>query len=422
MKYTENEIMQYVLENDVKFIKLFFTDIFGVLRSVSIMPGALERALVCGIPFDASAIKGFLQTSVSDLFLKPDPETLAVLPWRPQQGRVIRFYCSIVYPDGRAFEGDTRQLLRRCVNTIEQAGYGCFIRTKCEFYLFETDEHGYPTAVPHDRAGYCALAPEDRGENVRRDICLTLEQMGLHPETSHHEKGPGQHEIDFKYGEAFCAADDMSTFKNTVQTIAARNGLAASFCPKPIPDKSGSGFHVNFALTKDGNSVFDSKAENKETRWFIAGILAHIREITAFLNPLRSSYSRFGSFEAPRILSWSCQNRSQLVRIPASPGGYQRIEVRSPDPSCNHYLAFALLLSAGMDGIKQQLSLQPAQNENAAFLCNGSTVEQSLPASLDEAVRLAAESPFVRSLLPEAIVSAYADAKTVYDDSYFGVW
>ncbi len=417
---TEQEVLQYVNENDVKFIKLFFTDIFGILRSISIMPDFLEQAFSQGVPFNASAIKGFLQTTSSDLFLKPDPKTLAVLPWRPQQGRVVRLYCDIVYPDGTPFEGDTRHVLKQCVEEIKSSGYGCYIRTKCEFYLFEQDENGYPTKIPHDQAGYCALAPEDRGENVRRDICLTLEQLGLHPEISYHEKGPGQHEIDFKYGKAFEAADDMSSFKNTVQTIASRNGLAASFCPKPLPNFSGSGFHINIALTKDGKSLFDSTGTNTETKAFIAGILQYIREITAFLNPLRCSYSRFGAFEAPRLLTWSSQNHSQLIRIPSTPGEFQHIEIRSPDPSCNHYLAFTLLLRAGMEGIRQNLPLD-LPLEASDWEKDTVPAEKKLPSSLVEALRLAADSPFVASILPRSIVQAYVEAKTSHEDSYFGI-
>ncbi|MBP7480690.1 MAG: glutamine synthetase, partial [Spirochaetaceae bacterium] len=366
MGYTEKEVLQFVEQNDVKFIKLTFIDIFGNSKNISIMPDELPRAFSHGIPFDASEVKGFMKTFETDLFLVPDPSTLAVLPWRPQHGRVVRFYCSIVYPDGRSFEGDSRCLLKQTVGELQKEGISCRIGTECEFYLFELDEKGNSTLTPHDNASYCDTAPLDKGENVRRDICLTLEEMGIKPESSHHETGPGQHEIDFKCSETLTAADNLATFKMVVKTIAAKNGLHASFHPKPLYvdndevhyTKSGSGLHINFSLHKDGKNLLEHKDENDSLHPaaanFIAGILYRIKDITAFLNPVEESYNRLGSFEAPGYISWSKQNRSQLIRIPSSYGDNFRFELRSPDPMCNQYIALSLLLKAGLEGIKDK--------------------------------------------------------------------
>ncbi|MBQ5999773.1 MAG: glutamine synthetase, partial [Treponema sp.] len=281
MEYTESEILQYTAENDVKFIKLFFTDIFGTLRSLSIQPCELERAFKTGISFDASAVKGFLGVDRSDLFLVPDPSTLSVLPWRPQHGRVVRFYCNIRYPDGTPFEGDTRYILQKQCLEADKKGYEVKVGTECEFYLFQTDEKGNPTDIPHDNGGYCELAPTDRGENVRRDICITLEQMGIQPEVSHHEAGPGQHEVDFKCDTPVRAADNLATFKTIVRTVAARNGLYANFAPKPIENKPGNGLHINLSIYRDGKNLFEPNNMKSEAGYFLAGVMTHIREITA---------------------------------------------------------------------------------------------------------------------------------------------
>ena len=353
MTDTELEVLRFVQENDVKFIRLAFSDMFGIQKNISVMPDELPRAFETGISFDASAVRGFLNVEQSDLFITPDPSTLSILPWRPSHGRVVRLFCNVNYPDGRPFEGSSRHILQRAVKEAAQMGYVCKIGAECEFYLFETDEKGNPTMNPHDLGGYCDIAPNDKGENVRREICLTLEEMGIHPEASHHEQGPGQNEIDFKYSDAMTAADNLLTFKAAVKSIAARNGLYASFMPKPLPDKSGSGLHVNLSLSQGGRNIFKTAPDEghcPEAEHFMAGVLDHIREITVFLNPLTNSYARFGAFEAPRYLSWSHQNRSQLIRIPAATGAQSRMELRSPDPSCNPHLAFAMLLQAGATG------------------------------------------------------------------------
>lgn len=411
MEYTENEVLTYIAENDVKFIKLFFTDIFGTIKSISIQPSELERAFKSGISFDASAVKGFLSVNKSDLYLVPDASTLSVLPWRPQHGRVVRFYCNIRYPDGTPFEGDIRSLLEEVVEKASKKGYSINVGTECEFYLFQLDEKGNVTNIPHDNAGYCDLAPLDKGENIRRDICLTLEQMGIKPEVSHHETGPGQHEVDFVYASPLKAADNLSTFKTVVRTVAARNGLDANFAGKPIDGKPGNGLHINISIEKERKNLFSDF--NEEAQYFIAGILERIREITAFLNPNENSYKRLGHFEAPLYIGWSRANRSQLIRIPeTSDKSRSRMEIRSPDPSCNQYAALALILAAGFEGIEKKAKLPP---ELALDTFNATPDElkniQTLPKSLSEAVQIACSSDFVKNILPQVTINAFVDAE-----------
>lgn len=414
MEYKENEVLQYIEENDVKFIKLFFTDIFGTTKSISAQPGELRKAFRKGISFDASAVKGFLNASTSDLFIVPEAATLSVLPWRPQHGRVVRFFCDIRNPDGTEFSGDSRLILKHAEAHARRLGYDINIGTECEFYLFLLDETGEPTRVPHDKASYCDLAPLDKGENVRREICITLEQMGIIPETSHHETGPGQHEVDFKPSLPLHAADNLATFKTVVRTVAARNGLFASFSPKPLgTQNAGSGLHINLSLMKDGVNLFDGTDLQDAARSFIAGILARIEEITLFLNPLAQSYERFGCFEAPKFISWSRQNRSQLIRIPAAESESARIELRSPDPSCNPYLALALVIEAGLDGIERRLPLAPSTDVNL-FSAEHQELKsslRSLPSSLREAAKLAKDSAFVKRCLPQLALDTFVGEK-----------
>jgi L-glutamine synthetase (EC 6.3.1.2) len=408
------EILEFIKENDVKFIRLAFCDIFGTQKNISIMPQELPRAFKHGISFDASAISGFMNVEESDLFLVPDPVTLSVLPWRPSNGRVVRFFCDIIHPDGAPFEGNGRNILRKVIRKAEDSGFKCKIGSECEFYLFRLDEKGMPTAVPYDFAGYCDIAPLDKGENVRREICLTLEEMGIKPESSHHEQGPGQNEVDFKYSDPLTAADNLVTFKSVVKTIAARNGLHATFMPKPLAEKSGSGLHINISLFKDGLNIFNNrnKQYEKVSEEFIAGVLTKIPEITAFLNPLVNSYVRFGEYEAPRYITWSHQNRSQLIRIPAAEDEYCRIELRSPDPSCNPYLAFALVIQAGLEGINMQMPLAPAFDANLY-----ETEEDKLygmdkiPENLGVAIELAKNSSFIQRVLPQKTINKFLSSK-----------
>ncbi|MBO1679322.1 glutamine synthetase family protein [Bittarella massiliensis (ex Durand et al. 2017)] len=405
--YTVGEILQFVEENDVKFIRLAFCDVYGRPKNIAIMANQLERAFSCGISFDASAVQGFLQVEESDLFLFPDPETMAVLPWRPQQGRVARFFCDIRHPDGRPFAGDGRHLLRQAEGVLAEMGYTAKVGAECEFYLFLQGEDGEPTDIPFDRAGYLDMAPLDRGEDIRREICLTLEEMGILPESSHHEQGPGQNEVDFKYDDPLRAADDLTTFRSVVQVVAAQNGLCASFDPKPLPGASGSGLHVNLSLHRDGVNLFRAQGQGHswEAEAFLAGILERVEEITAFLNPLPQSYARLGCCEAPGYLSWSHQNRSQLIRIPAAAGPYARMELRSPDPACNPYLAFALLLRAGAEGVRERKPLCPPCDCNL-YTAPAEVLQgvRPLPQDLDAAVRAARESAFVREVLPQGLI------------------
>ncbi|MBO4453025.1 MAG: glutamine synthetase [Clostridia bacterium] len=399
MNYSKEEVLQYVAEEDVKFIRLAFCDVFGKQKNISIMPDELPRAFEYGIAFDASAIAGFGDEARSDLFLHPEPETLTPLPWRPEHGRVVRMLCSITYPDGTPFECDTRSLLKKAIAEAGKAGYEFYFGAEQEFYLFELDENGEKTSKPYDSAGYMDIAPADKGENIRREICLTLEQMGIQPESSHHEEGPGQNEIDFRYSDALRAADNALTFQTVVRTVARRNGLFADFSPKPIPGKPGNGFHINLSVRPDGEGAFNA---------MIAGILGHIREMTAFLDPSEDSYQRLGKNKAPGYISWSHENRSQLVRVPAAVGEYKRAELRSPDPSANPYLAFALMIYAGLDGIKNCASLPDPADVNL-FKADEATLKgfRKLPADLKEAKKLSYGSDFIKSHIPAQVLEIY---------------
>ncbi len=402
MDYSVQEVKQYIEQEDVKFIRLAFCDVFGRQKNLAILPGELDRAFAFGIPFDASAIPGFGGEVRSDLILHPEPSTLSSLPWHPENGRVVRMFCSITHPDGTPFEGDCRELLRTAVRDAETRGVTFGFGAEMEFYLFKTDENGEPTKIPYDRARYMDIAPEDRGEIVRREICLTLSQMGIQPECAHHEEGPGQNEIDFRYSDPLSAADNAITFRSVVRAIVARNGLAADFSPKPLPDEAGNGMHINFSV----------RSEDRKDRlpFAIAGIMDKIRELTLFLNPMEESYRRLGSSKAPRYVSWSSENRSQLIRIPAAPQELYRAELRSPDPTANPYLAFALLIRAGLHGIDKRLPLPDSADVNL-FTAGEDVLKnyRRLPSSRAEAVALARGSAFVREILPDEILSAYCE-------------
>ena len=402
MKYSKQEVMQYVQEEDVKFIRLAFCDVFGKQKNISIMPEELPRAFEYGIAIDASAIEGFGDETHSDLLLHPDADTLMPLPWRPEHGRVVRMFCTISYPDGRTFECDSRSILKQAVQDAEKAGFQFFFGAEQEFYLFNLDDNGNPTKEPYDNAGYMDIAPEDKGENIRREVCLTLEQMGIRPESSHHEEGPGQNEIDFRYSSPLAAADNAMTFQTVVKTVARRNGLYADFSPKPLEDKPGNGFHINMSVKSSNN------ADNMN--FMIAGILAKVAEMTIFLNPLESSYQRFGNNKAPRYISWSSENRSQLVRVPAAVGEYKRVELRSPDPAANTYLAFALMIYASLYGIQNKLELQDPADINL-YKADADTLAkfEQLPENLKSACALANNSDFIKEHIPGAILEIYCN-------------
>ena len=392
MIYTAREVFDFVRQEDVKFIRLAFCDVNGKQKNISITPDELPRAFSDGISFDASAIKGFGDEVGSDLLLFPVPTTLNILPWRSSHGNVIRMFCSMKYPDGTQFEKDSRMILQRAVDAAAAKGVSVQFGAEFEFYLFNTDEKGMPTDEPFDRAGYMDVAPEDRGENARREICLTMLEMGIKPESSHHEEGPGQNEIDFRYSDAMTAADNAMNFMTVVKAAAQRNGIYADFSPKPLPGESGNGLHINMSVkTADGED---------HTNAFMAGILAHIKEMTAFLNPTEDSYKRLGEKKAPKYITWSPENRSQLIRIPAAKGEYRRIELRSPDPTANPSIAYALLIMAGLDGIERELTAPEAVNVNL-YKADSSVTEplDRLPASLDEAIAVAEGSDFVRGVI-----------------------
>lgn len=400
MKYSREEVLQYVREEEVAFIHLAFCDVFGRQKNISIVPSELPRAFEYGIAFDASAIAGFGDEARSDLLLRPDPDTLMLLPWRPEHGQVVRMFCSVVYPDGTPFECDTRALLRDTVARAEERGYSFLFGAEQEFYLFQLDETGEPTRTPYDRAGYMDIAPDDKGENIRREICLTLARMGILPECSHHEEGPGQNEIDFRYSDPLTAADNVMTFQAIVKFIAQRNGLYADFSPKPLADAPGSGFHINMSV---------QGADGKDhLLQMVAGVLDRVADMTVFLNPAEESYARFGGHKAPKYISWSNENRSQLVRIPAAVGEYRRAELRSPDPAANPYLAFALMIRAGLRGIEEGLALPPAADLNL-YQAGARTLAQFklLPQSRAEAVQAARESEFIARAVPEAVAEEY---------------
>ncbi len=417
----QQEVLQFVEENDVKFIRLVFCDLDGLQKNISIMPEQLETAFIDGIPFDASYIWGMADVSQCDLFLRPDPATISLLPWRPQQGRVARFYCTIEKPNGEVFEADTREILKKAVEDCRKMQLECTVGSECEFYLFKTDEDGNPTKEPLDQGSYFDMAPVDKGENVRRDICLALEGMGLHPEVSHHEQGPGQNEIDFRFSDLLSAADDFMSFKTTVKAVSAQNGLYASFLPKPIKNASGSGMHINLSLYKEGKNIFDPSNPYKEiSENFIAGVLDKIKEISLFLNPIANSYERFGEFEAPKYISLSSHDRSQLIRIPAASKGRCRMELRSPDPALNPYLAYALIVQAGLKGIEQGLTIHTPIDPNTDS--DNTIALKELPHNINEAIKEAKNSSFVAEVIGKELLEKYISLKensVVSTDTYF---
>lgn len=360
------EAIRFIEDNDIKFIRMQFCDLLGQSKNIAVSRSQIERVFVNGIPFDAGAVRGYSNDRHMDLILKPDLKTLQILPWRPQQGKVARFICNVTWPDGEAFLQDSREILKRQLKQAEAMGYQFNVGAECEFFLFKLDEAGRPVTEPVDDAGYFDIAPFDRGENTRREIILTLEEMGFFIESSHHESGSGQHEIDFRYSDALESADNIITFKMVVKTIAKRNGYHASFMPKPINGQPGSGMHINVSLMKDDDNVFVGRTREMtaEARAFAAGILKHISAITAVANPLVNSYKRLNDGrEAPSRINWGFENRSALIRIPAAAGDDWRMEVRSPDPSCNPYLTYALVLAAGLEGVKKRIPLgKPSLN------------------------------------------------------------
>lgn len=424
--YTKQDIMRRIEEEDIEFIRLQFTDMFGALKNVAITSSQLGKALDNKCMFDGSSIEGFVRIEESDMYLYPDLDTFETFPWRPQQGKVARLICDVYKADGTPFEGDPRYVLRRVLKEAEDMGYSFDVGPECEFFLFHTDDNGMPTTISHEKASYFDISPLDLGENARRDMVLTLEDMGFEIEASHHEVAPAQHEIDFKYGPALATADNIMTFKLVVKSMAKRHGLFASFMPKPLYGVAGSGMHTNMSLTKKGKNIFnDPKGENglsKEAYYFIAGIMKHIKGITAIANPLVNSYKRLvPGHEAPVYIAWSATNRSPLIRIPASRGAGTRVELRSPDPAANPYLLLALCLAAGLDGIKNKIEPPKAVNSNIFELTEKEMKKakiESLPSSLHQAIKEMEADPFIKEVLGDHVYSKYVEAKRAEWDNY----
>ena len=418
-KYTKADILRLAQENDVKFIRLQFTDILGTLKTVAITTSQLEKALDNKCMFDGSSIEGFVRIEESDMYLRPDYDTFAIFPWRPQQGRVARLICDVYKPDGNPFEGDPRYVLKKALKEAADMGFTFNVGPECEFFLFQTDEQGHPTTNTFDTASYFDLGPVDIGENVRRDICLNLEEMGFEIEASHHEVAIAQHEIDFKYSDALSAADNIMTFKMVVKTIAQRHGLCATFMPKPIYGIAGSGMHTNMSLYKDGKNAFynseDGIGLDGIAYSFIAGIMKHMKAMSAITNPLVNSYKRLvPGYEAPCYIAWTASNRSALIRVPAARGEGTRVELRCPDPSCNPYLELAVLLAAGLDGIKH--GLKPVDAVSANIFDMGKEERESLgidslPANLHVAVEEMKQSGFMKEVLGDHVFTKYIEAK-----------
>lgn len=400
MIYSENEILQYIDENDVKFVKLTFCDLHGRLKNISILSSELAATFKRGAAISARKLSGFEAAKGKDLFLFPDAQTMTVLPWRPQQGRVIRMFCYIRYADGTPFEGDGRYFLKKATKAAVAAGYSFRFGTSCEFTLFKLDENGLPTKIPHDLAGYCDIAPDDKGENIRRDVCLTLEQMGIHPISSRHESGCGQHEIDFNSSSALKAADTFLSFKSAVKSVAANHEVHASFMPKPIRSDCGNGMHISFTIFPDSDLFEEQPAENAEImKHAAAGIMSHIRDFTIFTNSTVNSYARLGEFSAPREIVWAEDEGEQLIRMSCdcidSP-----VELRAADCVCEPYFVFGLMIYAALEGISENQTL-PEKNVSVG----------SLPLDLSEAAECAERSEFIRKYISPSVLEVLLDYK-----------
>ena len=425
--YSKEDIIRKVSQGDIQFIRMQFTDIFGQLKNVAITASQIEKAVNNQVMIDGSSIEGFVRIHESDMYLYPDLDSFTVLPWRPQQGKVARLICDVYTPDGKPFQGDPRGVLKRVLSKAARMGYSFNVGPECEFFLFETDERGKPTTRTGDDAGYFDLGPLDHGESTRREICLTLEQMGFEIEASHHEVAAGQHEIDFKYAPALRTADNVMTFKLAVKTLAQKNGLHATFMPKPIFGINGSGMHTNMSLfDSQGRNIFydenDPRKLSKACYSFIAGLLAHVKGMSAITNPLINSYKRLvPGYEAPCYLAWSASNRSALIRIPAARGQATRVELRCPDPACNPYLALAVCLAAGLDGMEKGMVPPEEITENIFAMDQATRTAHgidNLPGSLYEALQALKADRLIQDTLGEHVVSQYVAGKEVEWDEY----
>ena len=427
MLYTKEDIIRKVKEEDVEFIRLQFTDIFGQLKNVAITASQIEKAVNNQIMFDGSSIEGFVRIDESDQYLYPDLDSFTIFPWRPSHGRVARLICDVHDPDGAPFVGDPRYVLKQVIQKANDMGFDAFnVGPEAEFFLFQTDDEGKPTVRTNDEAGYFDLGPLDHGEGTRREICMSLEQMGFEIEASHHEVAQGQHEIDFKYADALRAADNIMTFKLAVKTLAQKNGLHATFMPKPIFGVNGSGMHTNMSLFRDGKNAFydpsDPKGLSNAAYSFIAGLLAHVKGMAAITNPLVNSYKRLvPGYEAPCYLAWSASNRSALIRIPAARGQSTRVELRCPDPACNPYLELAVCLAAGLDGIEKGLTPPPEITDNIFAMSPAARRRrgiEALPGSLEEALVCMKKDKLIMDTLGEHVTGQYIAGKEAEWEEY----
>ena len=416
---TKEDVMRIVREEDVEFIRLQFTDMFGTLKNIAVTSSQLEKALNNRCMFDGSAIDGFVSVEESDMFLYPDPSTFAILPWRPQQGKVARMLCDVHHPDGRPFAGDPRHVLKKAIEKAETMGLTFEVGPECEFFLFHTDENAIPTTQTGEQASYFDIGPLDEGENARRDIVMALEDMGMIIEASHHEMAPVQHEIDLRYAEALKAADNIMTFKLAARTIAKRHGLHATFMPKPKFGVNGSGMHINMSLHRNGKNIFENKDDvnglSQSAYYFIGGIMKHIKGMAAITNPLVNSYKRLvPGFAAPVYIAWSATNRSPLIRIPAAAGTGARIELRSPDSAANPYLTLAVCLEAGLDGIAHQI-MPPESVDCKIYTMTDQQRRnlkiQQLPGTLIDALEEMRQDPLIMEVLGPHIAENYIAAK-----------
>ena len=418
-KYTKQDIINMVAEEDVEFIRMQFTDIEGNFKNVAITASQLEKVLSNNCMFDCSLVEGMLPTDNADMFLYPDLDTFTIFPWRPQQGKVARFICDVYRADRTPFEGDCRYILKKALQEAQALGYTFEIGPECEFFLFNADENGRPTTNTNEQAGFLDMGPLDNGENARRDIVLTLEDMGFQVESSHHEKAPSQHEIDFRYDEALATADNIMTFKLAVKTIAKHHGLHATFMPKPRKEFCGSGMHINMSLRKDGKNVFDDPSDknglSKEAYYFMGGLMKHVKGICAVTNPLVNSYKRLKpGFEAPVFIAWSTLGANTLIRIPNIRGEHTRIELRSPDPAANPYLAIAACLMAGLDGIKNKIEPKPESRESMNALAEEDAAIrrlEKLPTDLLEACKEMRKDTLLRDLLGDRVLEQFYHSK-----------
>lgn len=404
MIYTENEVLSYIEENDVKFVKLTFCDIKGRLKNISVLSSEMTTAFERGVRITAKKICGFDLADGKDLYIFPDAQTMRVLPWRPQHGRVIRMFCYIKYGDGTPFEGDGRYFLKQATKTALSKGWCFRFGTSSEFMLFRNDESGMPTKIPHDFAGYCDIAPDDKGENFRRDVCFTLEQMGIQPVSSRHEAGHGQHEIDFNASSALKAADTFLSFKSAVKSVAEQHGIHASFMPKPVKTDHGNGMHIGVNVFRDID-FFENNASDdnmSEVNMAAAGIMNYIRDYTVFTNSTVNSYKRFGEFSLPRYITWSDEEREQLVKFNIETGGEAPVVLRAPDCVCNPYFVFGLLIYAALEGIEKEMELPPKFDMSC-------TDYGTLPTNIMEAAEAAEGSEFLKRYIPEQLLKLVID-------------